>query len=97
MNSTIFFSETFPCLIRDREKILYKGQALALTTFNAKGVLDVLPEHTHFISIIEKKLELTQPDGKTLNVPVSKAVLKVYQGEVRVYMGIFSSISRSKS
>lgn len=96
MESTIFYTATFPCLIRDRERILYQGEALSLTTVNEEGPFDVLPQHSHFISIIQNKLELVQPDGKTLTVPVTKAILKVYNGEVRVYLGIFSSISNIK-
>lgn len=93
MDSPIFFTETFPCLIRDKETVLYQGKALSLTTWNERGAFDILPEHSHFISIIEKKIQIILPDGKTLSVPVTKAILKVYDGEVRIYMGIFSSIS----
>ncbi len=96
MESTIFYNSTFPCLIRDRQRILYQGQALSLTAINEEGPFDVLPQHSHFISIIQNKLDLVQPDGKTLTVPVTKAILKVYNGEVRVYLGIFSSISGIK-
>lgn len=93
--NTIFYGQKFKCIVRDREKILYIGEASAITTYNEKGVLDVLPGHTHFISIIERSLQIVYPDGKTLNIPITKGILKVYLGEVRVYLGIFSSISKS--
>lgn len=94
MADKIFYNQSFDCLIRDRERILYQGKALAITTKNETGVLDILPEHTHFITIIQNSLEIVQKDGKTLNIPVTKGILKVYEGEVRIYLGIFSTLSK---
>ena len=96
MAAGTFYKQTFPILIRDKERIVYQGQALALTTWNDKGVFDVLPTHSHFISLIHKKLDIIKPDGKTLSVPIVKAILKVFQGEARIYMGVFSNISLKK-
>jgi F0F1-type ATP synthase epsilon subunit len=94
MNTAVFYTDTFPCLIRDRERILYKGKALSLTTVNDQGLFDILPNHSNFISIIKDKLDILSPDGKTLSVPVTRAILKVFEGDVKVYLGIFSSISK---
>lgn len=94
--AAIFYKQTFPILIRDKERVLYNGQALSLTTWNSKGIMDVLPGHSHLVSIIEKQLDIIKNDGNTLSVPVTKAILKVFQGEVRVYLGVFSSLSAKK-
>jgi F0F1-type ATP synthase epsilon subunit len=94
--NNIFYSQTLNCLVRDRQTILYEGPASAITTRNEQGLLDILPEHTHFISLIESKLDIVRPDGQTLNIPVSKGILKVFEGEARIYLGIFSVASKKK-
>lgn len=96
MATGAFYKQTFPILIRDKERVVYQGQALSLTTWNDKGVFDILPEHSHFVSIIQKQLDIVKSDGKTLSVPIVKAILKVFQGEVRIYMGVFSNIGIKK-
>jgi F0F1-type ATP synthase epsilon subunit len=92
----IFYKQTLNCLVRDRERILYQGQVSALTTYNEQGKLDILPAHTHFISIIKQSLDIIQLDGKILNIPVSKGILKVVEDDVRVYLGIFPAASKAK-
>jgi F0F1-type ATP synthase epsilon subunit len=94
--NAIFYKQTFNCLVRDRQTVLYEGPASAITTRNEHGLLDVLPEHTHFISIIEGSVDIVRPDGKTLNIPVSKGILKIFGGEARIYLGIFSVASKKK-
>lgn len=96
MTNNIFSKKTFDCLVRDRERILYEGPAFAICSENESGKLDVLPEHTHFISIIQHSLDIIRNDGKTLSIPVSKGILKVLDGDVRIYLGIFSAASKAK-
>lgn len=96
MKNSIFYSATFRCLIRDRETILFQGDAYALTTINEQGKLDILPQHTHFISIIQDNITIITADGKKLEFPVLKGILKVFDNEVKIYLGIFSSLSKEE-
>ncbi len=97
MPNQIFYSQTFPCLVRNRETILFQGDAFALSTVNNKGKLDVIPGHTHFVSIIEQSLKIVKTDGKTVEFPVNKGILKVFDNEVKVFLGIFSSVSKAET
>lgn len=94
MANDIFYNLTFKCLIRDRERVLYSGDAYSITTYNEHGKMDVLPEHTHFISIIQDSINIIGADNKPLSIPVSKGILKVLENDVRVYLGIFSAASK---
>lgn len=96
MINDIFYKKTFTCLIRDKENILYDGQVRAISTKNEQGTLDVLPDHTHFISIIEGKISVVKPDDKKVEMPIQKGILKVLDNEVRIYLGIYSPSSRSE-
>lgn len=96
MASQIFYKQTFRCIIRDRDTVLFEGDAFAVSAKNEVGLMDVLPEHTNFISIVQESIEVMKNDGKSLKLPIEKGVLKVLDNEVRIYLGIFSSISRIK-
>ncbi len=95
MPNQIFYTETIPCLVRDKEVILFQADIKAVTTKNDRGKLDVLPGHTHFISIIEDSIHIIAKDGKVVDFPVHKGILKVFDNEVKIYLGIFSSVSKS--
>lgn len=94
MPNNIFYTKTFNCLVRDRETILYQGNALAITTRNERGKLDVLPEHANFISIIDEFVDIIRDDNKILKIPVTRGILKIYDNEARIYLGIFSVSSQ---
>lgn len=88
--SDLFFTEEFDLMIRNRQRVLYQGKAAAVSTKNDGGVFDVLPQHTHFISIIKEFITITKLDSSTQQIPIDTGVLKVYQNQVRVYIGIYT-------
>lgn len=77
----------FTLTIRDRERILFNGQAKALSSVNEAGVFDILPEHTNFISIVKDKLTVHKPDGGSEDITIDHGVVKVYANQVSVYLG----------
>lgn len=91
MSSEIFYREEFNLLIRDKQNILYQGKASALSTRNVDGPLDILPEHTHFISLVKDFILVTKPDGTKSQFTIDMGIIKVYENEVWVYLGIFST------
>ena len=86
----IFFNEEFDLLIRNRQRALYQGKAAAISSRNDDGLLDILPQHMHFISIIKEFVTVIKLDGTTQNFPIDIGVLKVYQNQVRIYIGIYT-------
>ena len=90
VKNSLFFTEEFDLLIRNRQRALFQGKAAAVTTKNEGGIFDVLPQHTHFISIIKEFVTVTKLDGTTQQFPIDAGVLKVYQNQVRIYIGIFT-------
>ncbi len=43
------------------QDVLYQDQALSVSSKNSSGKFDILPEHSDFITIIEKQPILIQP------------------------------------
>ena len=82
MHEKLFVSISSP------EKIVWEGEADALTSENSKGSFDVLPGHANFITIIEKKpIIVRRIDGeKEFTFPT--AILYVRANNVTVYTNI---------
>ena len=77
----------FALIIRDRERIVFSGTAKSLSSVNERGVFDILPEHTNFISIIKDHLTVHKADGGSEDIKIDHGVVKVFANSVAVYLG----------
>jgi len=75
-------------LIRDRSGVLFEGKAEALSSYNERGLFDILPLHTNFISLIKQEVIIKSTDGEEKRIPLESGVLKVNKNIVEVYLGI---------
>lgn len=91
----IFFREEFRLIIRDRQMVLFEGNAAAISTRNEGGLLDILPEHTNFISIVKEFIQLDKIDGSVQKFDIDTGIIKVLKNDVRVYLGVFSGTNSS--
>lgn len=74
--------------IENANTVIFKGEANALTSYNEKGIFDILPFHTHFISIIKTAVIIHHTDGKKQELPIDGGVLRVLENGVDVLLGI---------
>jgi F0F1-type ATP synthase epsilon subunit len=74
--------------IRSTEEVLFDGEVDRITSFYEVGRFDVYPMHANFISIIEKELSLYNNHQKVKELKLERAVMKVKQDIVSIYMGI---------
>ncbi len=74
--------------VRSREEIYFEGEAYSLTSYNDKGVFDILPQHANFISLIDKYIKIIKPDGSELKLDIVSSVLHVIMNRVTVYFNI---------
>ena len=75
-------------VVRTKEGITFKDKVKAVTSYNEKGPFDVLPEHENFISLINQHLVIHTMDGKENEIKVDNAIIKVYQNEVHIFLGL---------
>lgn len=71
----------------DPNKLLYKGDCESVTTTNDKGIFDILPVHENFITIIKGKVIVRSKEGKMMEYPVEKGILKVEENVVDIFLG----------
>lgn len=78
--------------VRTREHVLFNGQAKAVTSFNQKGVFDILPLHANFITLIQKMLIIYGLGGNKVELMIGSGVLKVTKDQVSVYLGVVGQV-----
>lgn len=74
--------------IQTREGVSFNDKVKALTSFNEKGIFDVLPRHENFISVIKDKIIIHTIDGKDKEMKIDNGVLKVYENEAHIFLGL---------
>lgn len=74
--------------IHDRTGVIFDGEVRAISAINSRGMFDVLPIHSNFISVLRKKVILHKTDGSKLEIHLDSGVLRVLLGKVVVYLGL---------
>jgi F0F1-type ATP synthase epsilon subunit len=74
--------------VRSRQGLVFEGDLYAVSSYNTAGLFDVLPQHTNFISMIQKKVILRQMDGRTDEIGVENGVMMVENNRVMVFLGV---------
>lgn len=74
-------------VIKDKGRIYFEGDVFAISSFNEKGLFDVLPLHENFISLIKEKIILHN-NGEEKQIKIDSGLLKTNGNKVNVYLGI---------
>lgn len=74
--------------IRNREKVIFDGNALALSSVNTEGPFDVLPQHINFISIIREYIVIYKPDRSKQDYKLRVGLMKVNGNRIEIFVGI---------
>lgn len=75
-------------IVRDKENILFEDEVRAITSFNEKGIFDVLPLHENFISIIKNSVIIHKKGGSKQEIKIGSGILKVFENKINVYLGL---------
>jgi len=73
-------------IIRNKDQVLYSGQAFAITAVNDKGPFDVLAEHESFISLIKDKIVIHITPKEKREIQIENGIIKVYKDKVYIYV-----------
>lgn len=76
--------------IRKRSGLVYRGYVKSLSSKNDKGVFDILPEHANFITLIKEFIRFVPDGGEQQEIIIEKALLKVENNEIEVFIDITS-------
>lgn len=73
-------------VIRNKDKVLYDGQAYAITAINDKGPFDILTQHENFITLIKEKIIIRATPKEMQEIQIENGVLRVYEDKVYIYI-----------
>lgn len=73
-------------VVRNRENILFQDKVAAVTSYNDKGIFDILPEHENFISLIKQRVVLHKTRNENLEIKIDNGVVRVYKDNVFFYI-----------
>jgi len=83
--------ESLKVVAKSREETIFDGQVKSLSSINSHGLFDILPNHANFISIIKDYFRVVKVDNSSQTINITgQAVLRVFQNNIYIYMGISS-------
>ncbi|HUQ84931.1 MAG TPA: hypothetical protein VM077_01280 [Candidatus Limnocylindrales bacterium] len=83
-------------IVKDTNEILFEGEVERISSFNEVGKFDIYPMHANFISIILKELALYKDDKLVKEIKLERAIMKVKQDIVSIFLGIESLVIEDK-
>lgn len=73
-----------------KNKVLFKGQARSVSSHNAVGNFDILPEHSSFISLIDKSVGYVDELGISQVLSINQGLIKVINNQVIILVELAS-------
>lgn len=86
----MFDSSIITVVVRNKDKVLFNGQAFAVSTVNEKGSFDVLAKHENFISLIKDKIIIHKTQKEKLEIQITNGIIRIYKDKVYIYVNLSS-------
>lgn len=74
--------------IHDADKIVFQGEADSISSINERGVFDILPFHSHFISIIKTSVTVNRKGQEKKEFAIDSGIMQVHDDTVDIFLGI---------
>ena len=82
-------NNTLHLIIKDRDKgKIFDEEIASLSAINDTGKFDILPLHSHLISLIHNEIKITRTDNREEKMIIQSGVMKVIDNTVSIYLGI---------
>lgn len=81
-------SQLLTVYIGDPEKVIFEGEAEAVSSINEKGPFDILLRHENFICTVQDKVTILLKGGDKKEIPISKGILKSETNKINIFLGI---------
>ncbi|MBI2049305.1 hypothetical protein HYT32_00080 [Candidatus Roizmanbacteria bacterium] len=73
-------------VVRNKDLVLFKDFVASVTSYNDRGVFDILPEHENFISLIKNSIIIHKNKNENQEIKIDNGVVKVYKNNVFFYI-----------
>lgn len=75
-------------LIRDPNRVVFEGKAVAVSSKNSVGPLDILPEHENFITLATGNITVWIDKHQKQEIKTEKAIIKAESNKIIIYIGV---------
>lgn len=75
-------------IVRDPNRTVFSGKAVAVSTKNSVGPLDILPEHENFITLVTGSITIWIDKHQKQEIKTDKAIIKAEANKITIYMGV---------
>lgn len=84
-----FVKPTFNLLVTNPERVFFDGEAYSLSSKNDSGTFDILPNHAHFVSLLnDTKMDVVDKDNKKITFSISRGLISAKENKVRVFVDL---------
>ncbi len=73
-------------VVRKKGEQVWEGEADSVSSTNHAGNFDILPEHAHYVGLIQEYL-VVRAGGTEKRWEIERGILTVREGVVEVYLG----------
>ena len=81
---------TINVVVRNRNTVLFQDKVSSVTSYNDRGVFDILPEHISFISLIKNSVIIHKNKNESQEIKINNGVVRVYKNNVFFYINFES-------
>lgn len=74
--------------VRNPDVILFSGTAVAVSSKNSVGPLDILPQHENFISLLTDKIVVHQGKNQKQEIANQSAIVKAKSNKIDIFLGV---------
>jgi len=78
--------EKIHIVIRKKDGIVWQGDVDSFSSINEIGPFDILPEHSHFVGLVEQYVIIRQAKNEK-KWDIEHGILSVKDGIIEVYLG----------
>lgn len=73
-------------VVRNRDIVLFKDKVKSVTSYNERGVFDILPKHENFISLVKNNVIIHKTNNENHEIKIDNGVVRVYENNVYFYI-----------
>jgi F0F1-type ATP synthase epsilon subunit len=81
-------SSSLSVTVSSRQKTLFAGSALSVSSKNKVGDFDILPEHANFVTLVFDYVLVNKNQENERKIELEHGVLTVLNNAVKVYIGL---------
>lgn len=78
-------SKLIHTILRKKDGIVWEGDINSFSSFNEIGAFDVLPEHSHFVGLIEQYIVVRQNESEK-KWEIDRGLMSVVDGTIEVFL-----------